>query len=560
MVDTLDIQNGANLSLVDEAKARAQLQIINNFAIDLINIADEKALAWYVAREVVSKMGFLDCVVYFLDRNDDHLYQVAAIGEKNPVGNEILNALRIPVGKGITGVVAETKAPLLVPDLRQREDYIADLTDESLSELCVPLLFEGELLGVIDSEDTRLNFYTQEDLSFLQSVAALTSARLGMLGKDRALDESRHRTEAVFEASLDAVITFDDQGEILDCNSASRDILQITCDSGCKGSIKTYFSPIIPNTDLDDPNWVETMIEMTGLGIRSERAIRRADKSLTSVEITLVKLREDNQNIFTAFVRDISHQKMIEKERVMALRSAEEANRAKTEFLAVMSHELRTPLNAIIGFADFLTGQFFGPLGSEKYLEYANNIKMSGTHLLGLVNEILDHSATEAKERAFKTERLTFPAAINESIALISVQAERKGVEFKTDLPTECPKLYADRTAVNQILINLLSNAVKFTQSGGEVKLMLKVEDDCHIFTVSDTGYGLPNKNIEDLLAPFTRGDSNAHQAQEGTGLGLAIVKSLVDVHAGILNFESVEGKGTTVTVSLPSRNSGGNV
>ena len=542
-------------SLSEEEKARTQLQIMNNFAVDLINIGDEKELAWYVAREVVSKLGFLDCVVYFLDKSDNHLFQVAAIGEKNPVGDEILNALRIPVGKGITGAVAATREPLLVPDLRQREDYIRDLTDESLSELCVPLLFEGELLGVIDSEDTRLDFYTDEDLTLLTSVAALTSARLGMLGKDRALKETRRRTQAVFETSLDGVLTFNQAGDILECNNASRTILQTVCDNGCKGSVKDYFFPIIPNLKTDDPEWVSKLIEMTGLGVRSERVICRADKDLTSVEITIVKFLENGEDIFTAFIRDISHQKMIEKERVNALRKAEEANRVKTEFLAVMSHELRTPLNAIIGFSDFLTGQFFGPLGSDKYLEYAQNIKMGGTHLLELVNEILSHSATEAKERSFKTEKLTFPAAISESIALISVQAERKGVEFKTDLLAECPNLYADRTAINQILINLMSNAVKFTQSGGEVKLTISVEGGHHIFKVTDTGQGLPDKTIEELLAPFTRGDSSAHQAQEGTGLGLAIVKSLVDVHSGLLSFDSVEGKGTTVTVSFPSRN-----
>ncbi|MBE7638408.1 GAF domain-containing protein [Sneathiella sp. P13V-1] len=537
-----------------EEKISAQLSIIKNFAIDLIYLKEEGELAWYVAREVVEKLGFLDCVVYFFDKQDNCLFQVAAIGEKNPVGNEILNALRIPIGQGITGTVAKTGQPLLVEDLREYENYIPDLTEESLSELCVPLIFEGELLGVIDSEDNRAGFYSNEDLEFLQSVAALTSSRLGMMKKDRALVASQKRTRQVFEAALDGMLTFDSNGIILECNKAAEEILGVSSDVMTNQNVKQFLAPVVnETTDLQDKSWINALIDILGHGIRSERQIHTSDNKVISVEITIVVVELTDEKVYTTFLRDISRQKQVEKERVKALQEAEMASRAKSEFLAIMSHELRTPLNAIIGFSDFLTGQYFGPLGSDKYLDYANSIKTGGQHLLKLVNEILNLSSIEAQEKTYQKEPLNFPEAITDCTTLMMVQAEKKDISFETHIPDGLGQMVADRTAVNQILINLLSNAIKFTQTGGKVELFVSEKEGRHYFTVADNGQGLPNKEVKELLTPFSRGDSNAHRAQEGTGLGLAIVKSLVEAHDGELSFESKSGEGTKVTVSFPS-------
>ncbi len=539
-----------------EDRTRARLSIIKDFAIDLIHLNNDNDLAWYVAREVVEKLGFLDCVVYFFDKSDNCLFQVAAIGEKNPVGDEILNSLRIPVGKGITGTVAKTGKPVLVEDLRQYENYIPDHTEESLSELCVPLIFEGELLGVIDSEDNRAGFYTVDDLKFLESVAALTSSRLGMMQKDRALEESQKRIRQVFEAALDGMLTFDKKGLILECNKAAEEILQANPNVMSNRNVKHFFTPIVNDeAGLQGENWINSLLDILGHGIRSERQIQTSNGKIISVEITIVAINLSGEKVFTTFLRNISHQKQIEKERLKALREAEMASKAKSEFLAIMSHELRTPLNAIIGFSDFLTGQYFGPLGSEKYLDYANSIKTGGQHLLKLVNEILNLSSIEAQEKTFQKEVLTFPEALSDCTTLMMVQAEKKEIIFQTHIPDNLPAIVADRTAINQILINLLSNAIKFTQTGGSVDLHVSKIDERHLFIVSDTGQGLPDKDIKELLTPFSRGDSNAHRAQEGTGLGLAIVKSLVEAHDGELEFESTPGKGTKVIVSFPSGN-----
>ncbi|MBT3557585.1 MAG: HAMP domain-containing histidine kinase [Rhodospirillales bacterium] len=237
----------------------------------------------------------------------------------------------------------------------------------------------------------------------------------------------------------------------------------------------------------------------------------------------------------------------------IAQQEAERANKLKSEFLASMSHEIRTPLNAIIGFAEMLTYQIFGPLGSTKYKEYADDIRASGEHLLYLINDILDLSAIEAGKHSLVKESLNIKGVIKECSSLITPAVTRKDITYSIEVPENQPPLLADRRALKQILLNILSNAVKFTPEKGTVILKVKSPESLCVFEVSDTGEGIPEDKLPSLTEAFVRVETNSHETQEGTGLGLAIVKSLVDLHEGDLTIESKIGKGTTVTVSLPN-------
>ncbi|NQU62281.1 MAG: HAMP domain-containing histidine kinase, partial [Rhodospirillales bacterium] len=229
-----------------------------------------------------------------------------------------------------------------------------------------------------------------------------------------------------------------------------------------------------------------------------------------------------------------------------------QANQAKSEFLANMSHDLRTPLNAILGFADFISNQYFGPVG-DKYQEYAEDIHSSGELLLSLVNDILDLSAIEAGKRSLAKENLSITDVVTECEKFIEEKAKSLGIDLIVEVPKDLPSLYADRRAIMQILLNLLSNAVKFTPEGGKVVLRATATNEHHTIEVSDTGTGIPDDKIATITDPFVRGETDPHQTQEGTGLGLTIVKSLVDLHDGELDIKSTVGKGTTVTVTLPN-------
>ena len=251
---------------------------------------------------------------------------------------------------------------------------------------------------------------------------------------------------------------------------------------------------------------------------------------------------------------DISERKATEEAMLAAMREAEIANRTKSEFLANMSHELRTPLNAIIGFSDIIKDERLGPIGSDRYRDYAADINDSGQHLLALINNILDLSKIESGTDELCEESIDIPAVAHSLTRLLTGLAQANNVRLELDVPDDIPLLHADERKVKQILLNLLSNAIKFTPGGGTVTLKIWTRAKSgYIFQVIDTGVGIAFEDIPRALAPFQQIDSGLNRKHEGTGLGLPLAKSLVEMHSGYLDLQSEVGVGTTVTVRFPA-------
>ena len=234
---------------------------------------------------------------------------------------------------------------------------------------------------------------------------------------------------------------------------------------------------------------------------------------------------------------------------------AEDANRAKSAFLATMSHELRTPLNAIMGFSEILKREMFGPLNVAVYRNYADDIHHSGHYLLALINDILDLSRIEAGRREVQEEPISVLVAVEEANHLLLMKATEKSIDVHVEVSATLPKLMGDRRAVNQIMINLLSNAIKFTPAGGRIEVTAE-----RTFTgglsirVRDNGPGIPAHEIEAAMGAFARGSYARKKAIDGAGLGLSIVKGLMEVHGGDVTIVSEPGKGTEVAANFPAR------
>jgi len=249
-------------------------------------------------------------------------------------------------------------------------------------------------------------------------------------------------------------------------------------------------------------------------------------------------------------LRDARAQRAREAELEEARIKAEQQNAGKSRFLANMSHELRTPLNAIMGFSDIMRQRLFGPM-SDRYAEYADLIHESGTHLLELINDVLDMSKIEAER--FELARETFDArdAIAAVLRLMRGQAERAGVTLRAELSIDPLEADADRRAVKQIAFNLISNALKFTPRGGTVTVVAQPFSEILEISVTDTGVGISPQDLARLGRPFEQaGDADNRQA--GSGLGLSLVRAFARLHGGEMTMESVLGEGTTVTVRMP--------
>lgn len=231
---------------------------------------------------------------------------------------------------------------------------------------------------------------------------------------------------------------------------------------------------------------------------------------------------------------------------------AETANNAKSDFLASMSHELRTPLNAIMGFSEVISNQYFGPVGSAKYKDYASDIMSSGQHLLSLVNDILDLSKIESGKNTLDRKVICPRETFDECLKIAKNAIDCSQIYFETHVVDNMPPLYADERATKQVLLNILFNAVKFTPGGGRVTLAASFRNACHVLEVRDSGDGIDPEDLKRITEPFAQLQANPHIAKMGTGLGLAIAKALIEAHGGDLEISSVRGEGTAVRVLLP--------
>jgi signal transduction histidine kinase len=252
---------------------------------------------------------------------------------------------------------------------------------------------------------------------------------------------------------------------------------------------------------------------------------------------------------------DISDLKRREAELTVSMREAQEANRAKSEFLANMSHELRTPLNAIIGFSEMMHGEVFGKLGSDKYKEYNLDIFNSATHLLSIIQDILDLSKIESSRYEIAPER-TDPRDVLHWVSSLCQSQPRTAHRSPliVDVPSDFGDVVADPRAFRQVLLNLVNNAYKFTPESGQVGVTCRLSESGEpILTVWDTGIGIPADRIDDVRKPFHQVEGAFQRKYQGTGLGLSISDALIQLHGGRLTIESELGVGTKVGIIFPA-------
>ena len=257
---------------------------------------------------------------------------------------------------------------------------------------------------------------------------------------------------------------------------------------------------------------------------------------------------------------DITALKEREAELGEARDRAEAASRAKSNFLANMSHELRTPLNAILGFSEIIATEAFGRNSVPAYRDYARDIHGAGTHLLGIISDILDLARVEAGKLQLRIAAVDAAAMADEVARMLADQCARAEVALRLDIKPNLPPVQADSGRLRQVLLNMLQNAIKFTPAGGSAVLAARLAPPSNqmILEVSDTGIGIAAEDLAIVLAPFGQIESALARCHEGTGLGLPLAKSLVEAMGGSFQLASTVGQGTRITISLPASDAPG--
>ena len=294
-------------------------------------------------------------------------------------------------------------------------------------------------------------------------------------------------------------------------------------------------------------SWVVVPMLRDDVTIGSIGVTRREAGGFTADEIALLQTFADQAVIAIENVR-------LFKELEAANRELAAASQHKSEFLANMSHELRTPLNAIIGFSEVLTDRMFGEL-NEKQEEYLKDIYASGTHLLSLINDILDLSKIEAGRMELELTDFDLPTALDNALMLVRERAQRRSLTLHKDVDAGVGQIQGDERKIRQVVLNLLSNAIKFTPEGGRIEVAAVSKDGFVEVSVSDTGVGIAPQDQEAVFQEF-RQVGTAEKKAEGTGLGLTLCRKFIELHGGKIRVKSQLGVGSTFTFTIPARRS----
>ncbi|MES2906373.1 MAG: ATP-binding protein [Pseudomonadota bacterium] len=386
------------------------------------------------------------------------------------------------------------------------------------------------------------------------------------------------RLRDAVETISEAFVLWDSNNRLVLCNSKFQQLHNISDESAQGGTpyhdvINNSRQPIVKSRVLNDirtdegSSTYEAQLEDGRWLNINER--RTKDGGFVSVGTDITTLKQHEQQLMhterrlRATIADLSNSTMkleaqasemteLAEKYALEKARAEAANRTKSEFLANISHELRTPLNAIIGFSEIMQAGLFGDLGAPKYREYCRDIHNSGHYLLDVINDILDMSKIEAGRLKLNAENFQVESLVNDAMRLMFGRASTKNIVLTSAVVPPALKIEADKRALKQVLLNLLSNAVKFTPDGGSVHISIREIDEMVNFQITDNGIGIPANMLDKISQPFVQVVNQYTKNHKGSGLGLAISRSLVELHGGIIQIDSFEGKGTTVSFRIP--------
>lgn len=381
----------------------------------------------------------------------------------------------------------------------------------------------------------------------------LRAAESAMREQDRRIAT----LEVIVAQASDGVLMLDATGRITSANAAAEALFAFPPGKLTGRAFVDLIAPVDRRSALDyldglARNGIGSLLQ-DGRELTAETA---SDRRVT-LHVVLGRMPDSAEAAYCATLRDVSRWKTSEEELTAARRRAEQASTQKSDFLAKISHEIRTPLNAIIGFSEVMLSERFGAIGVERYKDYLRDIQSSGTHIMSLVNDLLDLSKVEAGKLDLKFDTVHLSEVLSECVNLMQPQANRERIIIRASITQGLPPVVADLRSIRQIVLNLLSNAIKFTPPGGQVIVSASLEETSEVVVrVRDTGYGMSPSEVETALEPFRQianGRGRGTGPGAGTGLGLPLTKALVEANRASLKIDSAVNQGTLVQITFPS-------
>jgi len=360
--------------------------------------------------------------------------------------------------------------------------------------------------------------------------------------------------DTILETATDGVLVLDQHGTIVKVNGSAEALFSANRADMIGAPFTQYLAPESNRAAMDYLDGLSRNGVASILNDGREVLGQVPAGGLIPLFMTMGRItNRDGDPKYCAVLRDITQWKTAEEELTQAKRQAENASSQKSDFLAKISHEIRTPLNAIIGFSEVMMEERFGSIGNDRYKDYLKDIRTSGSHIMSLVNDLLDLSKIEAGKLDLKFTAVSTNDVINECVALMQPQANRERVIIRASLPDSVPDVVADQRSLRQIVLNLLSNGIKYNKSGGQVILSTALESNGEVaLRVRDTGTGMTAKQLGAALEPFRQLHTSSRGG--GTGLGLPLTKALVEANRASFHIDSTPDQGTLVEIIFPTQ------
>ncbi len=477
--------------------------------------------------------------VSFIDR--DRQWFKAARGLEGP---------ETPRSIAFCGHVIADAAPLIVEDARSDPRFHDNplvtgpphIRFYAGAPLTTP---DGHAVGVLCIQDQSPRRFTDEDLLPLRNIAELLVAQLELRHREneerlrRQLEHRQRELEAIFRAATSvSLIKTDLQGIIREVSTGTEALFGYSRDELIGRPVSLVHRP----EDRAHPEAIIEHLRNDSTPARREMELMRSDGSTFPTVFSVHPIADNDGNLIATLsvTFDISDQKRVKQ-------ALEQALRAKSDFLNAVSHDLRTPLNALLGFSQLLAEPNLAAEERERYAEYCQR---SGERLHGLIDSLLELSRLQSGRLQARAEALDLPALLEGQCALYQPAAQTKGIDLTCRVDAGLPRwVRGDRTRLEQALSNLIDNAVKYTTAGA-VTVTARPDGQRVAFSVEDTGPGIPTEARDQIFAAFDRGDYQGEQ--QGHGLGLSITREIAQLIGGELRLSSVEGRGTTFTLTAP--------